>query len=145
MSISVGKITYMTRMVIGEGSQDTIVYGGLLGNRKVAVKKVPKSLVKLVNREIQLLEKSDRHENVLTYFLTEEDPRFYYIALELCKFSLMEYVRDNQLKILPQKEVLKQTLNGLIFLHELGIGVNFESFILKSFNLYVIYFQFIVI
>lgn len=122
MSISIGKITYLSQQVIGEGSQDTVVYSGFLGKRKVAVKKVPKSLVLLVNREIELLEKSDRHENVLTYFLTEEDPRFYYIALELCEFSLTEYVRNN--RFLQQKEVLQQTSNGLIFLHELGIGVN---------------------
>lgn len=122
MSIIIGKIKYLSTNLIGEGSQETVVYSGLLGNRKVAVKKVPKSLVKLVDREIELLEKSDRHENVLTYFLTEEDHQFYYIALELCRFSLAEYVKNNQLKVLPKKEVIKQTLNGLIFLHELGIG-----------------------
>ncbi|CAO1383327.1 unnamed protein product [Diamesa tonsa] len=121
MSIIIGKIKYLSTNLIGEGSQETVVYSGLLGNRKVAVKKVPKSLVKLVDREIELLEKSDRHENVLTYFLTEEDHQFYYIALELCRFSLAEYVKNNQLKVLPRKEVVKQTLNGLIFLHELGI------------------------
>lgn len=124
MSITIGKITYLSTKPIGEGSQDTVVYSGLLGNRKVAVKKVPKGLVKLVDREIELLEKSDRHVNVLTYYLTEQDPRFYYIALELCKFNLTEYVEDHQPKCLTRKEVLQQSLNGLVFLHTLGIGMN---------------------
>lgn len=139
MSITIGKITYLSTNRIGKGSQETVVFSGLLGNRKVAVKKVSKIQTKLVNREIELLEKSDRHENVLTYFLTEEDPQFYYIALELCAFSLTEYVKNNHLKFLPRKEVIKQTLNGLIFLHELGIGMN-RRLVLKSLNLYLIPF-----
>lgn len=144
MSITIGKITYLSTKPIGEGSQDTVVYSGLLGNRKVAVKKVPKSLVKLVNREIELLEKSDRHINVLNYFLTEQDPTFYYIALELCEFNLSEYVESNHLKFLTRKEVLQQTLNGLVFLHKLGIGM-YLRMALKSLIIYLIYLQFIVI
>lgn len=123
MSISIGKITYMSKELIGSGSENTNVYNGRFGNRKVAVKKVQKSLVKLVDREIQLLEKSDRHENVLNYYFTEEDSNFYYIALELCKFNLIEYFENKQLQNLTKKEILQQTLNGLIFLHELEIGV----------------------
>ncbi|CAO1386526.1 unnamed protein product [Diamesa serratosioi] len=121
MSVNIGRITYMPKEVIGTGSENTIVYNGRLGNRKVAVKVVQKSLVKLVDREIQLLEKSDRHENVLNYFVTEQDSNFFYIALELCKYNLVQYIKHNTLQTLTKKEVLKQTLNGLIFLHELGI------------------------
>lgn len=56
----------------------------------MAVKRLLRECFDLVQREVQLLQESDRHPNVLRYFCTERGPQFYYIALELCPASLQE-------------------------------------------------------
>lgn len=56
----------------------------------MAVKRLLRECFGLVRREVQLLQESDRHPNVLRYFCTERGPQFYYIALELCPASLQE-------------------------------------------------------
>jgi hypothetical protein len=54
------------------------------------VKRLLRECFGLVRREVQLLQESDRHPNVLRYFCTEHGPQFHYIALELCQASLQE-------------------------------------------------------
>jgi hypothetical protein len=54
------------------------------------VKRLLRECFGLVRREVQLLQESDRHPNVLRYFCTERSPQFHYIALELCRASLQE-------------------------------------------------------
>lgn len=56
----------------------------------MAVKRLLRECFGLVRREVQLLQESDRHPNVLRYFCTEQGPQFHYIALELCRASLQE-------------------------------------------------------
>ena len=56
----------------------------------MAVKRLLRECFSLVRREVQLLQESDRHPNVLRYFCTERGPQFHYIALELCRASLRE-------------------------------------------------------
>lgn len=63
---------------------------GQFEGRAVAVKRLLRECFDLVQREVQLLQESDRHPNVLRYFCTERGPQFYYIALELCPASLQE-------------------------------------------------------
>lgn len=63
---------------------------GQFEGRAVAVKRLLRECFSLVQREVQLLQESDRHPNVLRYFCTERGPQFHYIALELCKASLQE-------------------------------------------------------
>lgn len=54
------------------------------------MKRLLRECFSLVQREVQLLQESDRHPNVLRYFCTEQGPQFHYIALELCQASLQE-------------------------------------------------------
>lgn len=54
------------------------------------MKRLLRECFSLVQREVQLLQESDRHPNVLRYFCTERGPQFHYIALELCQASLQE-------------------------------------------------------
>lgn len=77
----------------------------------------------LVRREVQLLQESDRHPNVLRYFCTEHGPQFHYIALELCQASLQEYVESPDLDRwgLEPTTVLQQMMSGLAHLHSLHI------------------------
>lgn len=53
----------------------------------------------------------------------EQDNQFRYIALELCKATLKEYVENKVKKamVLPSKEILEQATLGLAHLHSLDI------------------------
>lgn len=69
---------------------------GQFEGRAVAVKRLLRECFSLVQREVQLLQESDRHPNVLRYFCTERGPQFHYIALELCQASLQEVRWENR-------------------------------------------------
>lgn len=87
------------------------------------MKRLLRECFSLVRREVQLLQESDRHPNVLRYFCTEQGPQFHYIALELCQASLQEYVESPDLDRwgLEPTMVLQQMMSGLAHLHSLHI------------------------
>ncbi|XP_014402818.1 PREDICTED: serine/threonine-protein kinase/endoribonuclease IRE2-like, partial [Myotis brandtii] len=96
---------------------------GQFEGRAVAVKRLLRECFGLVRREVQLLQESDRHPNVLRYFCTERGPQFYYIALELCPASLQEYVENPELDCwgLEPETALQHLMSGLAHLHSLHI------------------------
>uniref|UniRef100_A0A8C6A7W8 non-specific serine/threonine protein kinase n=1 Tax=Marmota marmota marmota TaxID=9994 RepID=A0A8C6A7W8_MARMA len=96
----VGKISFNPKDVLGRGAGGTFVFRGQFEGRAVAVKRLLRECFSLVRREVQLLQESDRHPNVLRYFCTERSPQFHYIALELCQASLQE-VTHNGTPALP--------------------------------------------
>ena len=57
--------------------------------------------------------------------LQEEDDNFCYIALELCQATVHEYVEDWRFDRgqIDDLTILQQATNGLVYLHELGIGM----------------------
>ncbi|XP_039090371.1 serine/threonine-protein kinase/endoribonuclease IRE2 isoform X2 [Hyaena hyaena] len=119
----VGKISFNPKDVLGRGAGGTFVFRGHLEGRAVAVKRLLRECFGLVRREVQLLQESDRHPNVLRYFCTERGPQFHYIALELCQASLQEYVENPELERwgLEPQEALQQLTSGLAHLHSLHI------------------------
>ncbi|XP_019676354.2 serine/threonine-protein kinase/endoribonuclease IRE2 isoform X3 [Felis catus] len=119
----VGKISFNPKDVLGRGAGGTFVFRGQLEGRAVAVKRLLRECFGLVRREVQLLQESDRHPNVLRYFCTEREPQFHYIALELCQASLQEYVENPELERwgLEPGEALQQLMSGLAHLHSLHI------------------------
>ncbi|XP_077842671.1 serine/threonine-protein kinase/endoribonuclease IRE2 isoform X3 [Macaca mulatta] len=119
----VGKISFNPKDVLGRGAGGTFVFRGQFEGRAVAVKRLLRECFGLVRREVQLLQESDRHPNVLRYFCTERGPQFHYIALELCRASLQEYVENPDLDRggLEPKVVLQQLMSGLAHLHSLHI------------------------
>ncbi|KAM9208610.1 serine/threonine-protein kinase/endoribonuclease IRE2 [Dugong dugon] len=119
----VGKISFNPKDVLGRGAGGTFVFRGQFEGRAVAVKRLLRECFGLVRREVQLLQESDRHPNVLRYFCTERGPQFHYIALELCRASLQEYVETPDLDLwgLEPKAVLHQLMSGLAHLHSLHI------------------------
>ncbi|XP_073976983.1 serine/threonine-protein kinase/endoribonuclease Ire1 [Rhodnius prolixus] len=120
--ISVGKISFDTRQVLGKGCEGTFVFRGTFDGRNVAVKRLLPECFTFASREVQLLRESDAHPNVIRYFSTEEDSQFRYIALELCSATLQDYVeRDVHRNDISCMEVLKQALMGLEHLHDLKI------------------------
>ncbi|XP_051003136.1 serine/threonine-protein kinase/endoribonuclease IRE2 [Acomys russatus] len=119
----VGKISFNPKDVLGRGAGGTFVFRGQFEGRAVAVKRLLRECFSLVRREVQLLQESDRHPNVLRYFCTERGPQFHYIALELCQASLQEYVKnpDPDRWGLEPTMVLQQMMSGLAHLHSLHI------------------------
>uniref|UniRef100_A0A2I3I0H5 non-specific serine/threonine protein kinase n=1 Tax=Nomascus leucogenys TaxID=61853 RepID=A0A2I3I0H5_NOMLE len=118
-----GKISFNPKDVLGRGAGGTFVFRGQFEGRAVAVKRLLRECFGLVRREVQLLQESDRHPNVLRYFCTERGPQFHYIALELCRASLQEYVENPDLDRggLEPEVVLQQLMSGLAHLHSLHI------------------------
>ncbi|KAG8513539.1 Serine/threonine-protein kinase/endoribonuclease IRE2 [Galemys pyrenaicus] len=119
----VGKISFNPKDVLGRGAGGTFVFRGQFEGRAVAVKRLLRECFDLVRREVQLLQESDRHPNVLRYFCTERGPQFHYIALELCQASLQEYVANPEQPCwgLEPEMVLQQLMSGLAHLHSLHI------------------------
>ncbi|KAM9056596.1 serine/threonine-protein kinase/endoribonuclease IRE2 isoform 6-T6 [Megaptera novaeangliae] len=119
----VGKISFNPKDVLGRGAGGTFVFRGQFEGRAVAVKRLLRECFGLVRREVQLLQESDRHPNVLRYFCTERGPQFHYIALELCRASLREYVEHLEPDGwgLEPGMALQQLMAGLAHLHFLHI------------------------
>ncbi|MEE6522499.1 hypothetical protein FKM82_021066, partial [Ascaphus truei] len=88
--VTVGKISFNPREVLGHGAEGTIVYRGRFDNRDVAVKRILPECFSFADREVQLLRESDEYPNVIRYFCTEKDRQFQYIAIELCTATLQE-------------------------------------------------------
>ena len=138
----VGRIAYSESFCIGNGSLGTKVFVGLHDEHgNAAIKKFPKRgvddqkgrlLLELAEIEKNMLLsicRSGRHKNVVEYLGFEEDDHNYYLALELCDFSLhavynlqeMEEARSFFRNPNMQKEFVSQLLSGLAFLHSLQI------------------------
>ncbi|XP_053327152.1 serine/threonine-protein kinase/endoribonuclease IRE2 [Spea bombifrons] len=121
--ITVGKISFSPKDVLGHGAGGTFVFRGRFDDRLVAVKRILPESFTLADREVQLLRESDEHPNVVRYYCTESDKLFYYIALELCAATLQEYVENPSFPRsgLDSVTLLHQAMLGLAHLHSLNI------------------------
>ncbi|KAH9927939.1 uncharacterized protein BXZ73DRAFT_48589 [Epithele typhae] len=112
--------------VLGMGSHGTVVFKGSLQGRAVAVKRMLADFVTLASREVNILQESDDHPNVIRYYYQEAHANFLYIALELCPASLADLIerpdahRDIAVAFDP-KRALRQITLGLRHLHALKI------------------------
>ncbi|NWX91221.1 ERN1 endoribonuclease, partial [Nothoprocta pentlandii] len=121
--ITIGKISFNPKDVLGHGAGGTFVFRGRFDGRNVAVKRLLPECFHLVEREVRLLRESDEHPHVVRYFCTERDKQFHYIAIELCAATLQEYVESPSFerRSLEPLCVLQQTMSGLAHLHSLSI------------------------
>jgi serine/threonine-protein kinase/endoribonuclease IRE1 len=113
----------ITDEILGFGSHGTIVYKGFFENRPVAVKRMLLDFYDVASHEINLLQESDDHSNVVRYFCSQEKNRFLYIALELCSASLEDLIEKKKKIgiIVDNQSVLYQIANGVQHLHSLKI------------------------
>ncbi|ESW98881.1 hypothetical protein KL918_001726 [Ogataea parapolymorpha] len=113
--------------ILGYGSHGTVVFKGSFENRPVAVKRMLLDFYDVASHEINLLQESDDHPNVVRYFCSQQSDRFLYIALELCGASLedvIELKKEDSNELLGKMKpvnVLWQIANGLNHLHSLKI------------------------
>ncbi|KAJ2788119.1 bifunctional endoribonuclease/protein kinase ire1 [Coemansia interrupta] len=126
--LRLGAIT-LTDQVLGYGSHGTVVYRGTFQGRAVAVKRLLLDFYDVADHEVQVLQESDSHPNVIRYFCTERQDHFMYIALELCCGSLADavmrapkaQVASQLLTQLPKMHILRQLARGLHHLHALKL------------------------
>ena len=139
----IGKIVYDSDDILGLGHSGKVVYRGsyeaIPGMPKksipVAVKRILKGSTDVILREIEILTNSNVPASLVRYFATEDDHNFYYIATELCDFSLADYIEGTPSRMrgkpciplkktldpplrLSTKEILQSCLTGVQYLHD---------------------------
>lgn len=124
-SVSTSQLV-VSEEILGFGSHGTVVYRGSLQGRAVAVKRLLRDFVTLASREVNILQESDDHPNVIRYHYQETHQNFLYIALELCPASLADIIeRPDQHREISNsfepKKALVQITSGLRHLHALKI------------------------
>ncbi|VDO98820.1 unnamed protein product [Soboliphyme baturini] len=120
----IGKILVNSSEIIGRGSDGTVIFAGKFDSRNIAVKRIVLDYVKLADREVNALRETDTHPNVIRYFCMEADRQFCYIALELCCFTLEEFVENKNMPMsctLNVLHALYETTSGLAWLHDFGM------------------------
>lgn len=114
--------------MIARPTQDgTCVYLGLRkeDGKEVAIKcMLTQNCEQLAENESKIYNmiKMEKSPHVVRYLDYHKENIFTYIVLELCEFSLVEYVnraRDNQIHFEPQK-IIREILTGLEILHKRG-------------------------
>lgn len=126
--VKVGHLSVNTDIVLGMGGSGTMVFKGSFGGRDVAVKRMLKQFFDIAAHEVNLLQESDDHPNVVRYFDKETAGDFLYIALELCPASLQDVIEkpNCHTTLIPSHgldipNMLKQITSGLLYLHTLKI------------------------
>lgn len=125
---------YITQEVLGSGSHGTAVYKGIFQSREVAIKRLVRTCYDVASQEVEILQESDDHPNVIRYFCSHETEDCLFLALELCQASLEEVIRGESLRETISTEVLldlqarlrpldtlQQITKGLHHLHSLKI------------------------
>ncbi|PRT54925.1 Serine/threonine-protein kinase ppk4 [Wickerhamiella sorbophila] len=124
----------LTQEILGSGSHGTTVYKGIFQNREVAIKRLVRNCYDVASQEVEILQESDDHPNVIRYFCNHETEDCLFLALELCQASLEEVIRgessretvtssillDLQARLRPL-DTLRQITEGLHHLHSLKI------------------------
>ncbi|XP_046439799.1 serine/threonine-protein kinase/endoribonuclease IRE1-like [Daphnia pulex] len=119
------QLTINREKILGKGKYG-IVYEGVWGETKVAIKRIPLDHAASSKGELNMQIAFD-HENVVKLFHVEEDEDFKCFALELCNASLDQlFLKENDPKKyrgpMPQKmEVLLQLAKGLEYIHTMEL------------------------
>ena len=127
--VTIRRISYDPEKLLGKGSGGTRVFAGWVEKRHVAVKRMAKDMWELAEKEIGALHdaKSDESKHIVSYFGSEQDDTYIYLALSLCSNSLGaclagegELVFEFAL-IEDRVQLLRQLATGISNLHELGV------------------------
>mmetsp|Transcript_7719 Transcript_7719/g.21964 ORF Transcript_7719/g.21964 Transcript_7719/m.21964 type:complete len:1257 (+) Transcript_7719:192-3962(+) len=126
---TIGRMQVDSKRVLGLGSAGTIVYGGELDGRAVAVKRLLLQFYDLARRELDMLVCSDDHPNIVRCYALEEDREFVYLALELCRSTLAEFVESGGHELVDAineptelcMRVARNIAEGIATLHTRGI------------------------
>ena len=117
--------------ILGYGSHGTVVFKGLFDGRTVAIKRMLADFYQISSHEVELLQHSDSHPNIVRYFCREQTEKFTFIVLELCVCSVAdliefpERVADASMTDMFCKkthmETLREISEGLAHLHNINL------------------------
>ncbi|KAI1787259.1 kinase-like domain-containing protein [Ganoderma leucocontextum] len=114
------------RTLMGEGLYGNLLFKGSFKGRAVAVKRTVLEFVTLVSREVNIVQASGGHPNIMPYHYYGTDADHLYIALELCPASLADIIErpaefSKIVQAFEPKPALRQITSGLRHLHALNI------------------------
>ncbi|GAM20179.1 hypothetical protein SAMD00019534_033540 [Acytostelium subglobosum LB1] len=144
---TVGKFKYSRKMIIGRGSNGTLVYKGVWCDKvPVAIKQMNKGFNTLIDKEveilIQLTSMSSATDNLVRFFGMEETEDYIFLATSLCEMSLQELVEahKDRYQSLNKQTLIKDIVNGVRFLHNNNIihnDLNPRNILFKDNHLFI--------
>ena len=117
----IGSIAYISEVDfrIANGSDGTEVFLGLRGSdgHEIAIKRMSKTNYQVLKNEEGLLRHPKLYNScVVKYVDFAEDENFGYLCLQLCEYTLEEYIRNNDGSLHPE-ELVYDVLDSLRALH----------------------------